>query len=310
MIDWMDLAVTWVAWGTSYLAVAVVVAPGGFAPMIAGAIRMAIAAVALLGIASMRGSIALPRGAWPSVAITGLLGWTVSLGLVFFAETRVSSGYAALVMSATPVLIVGFEAIRARALPSAGELAGLGTGTLGMALLAWPALDGTIDPLGAVALFAAAAATAASMLVHRHRVPHGAPLVTAGWEMAIAAFGFGALALVFGESLGAPRLEAWAALLYLAIAASAVAYASYIRLVERVAPSLVATHAYVNPVVAVALGSIVLGERPSLLTLAGAGLLVAGVALVLDAPLRTLDVLTARLKRAAARARSGSASRT
>lgn len=306
----MDLAVTWVAWGTSYLAVAVVVAPGGFSPMTAGAVRMAIAALALLAIAKARGSIALPRSAWSSVAITGLLGWTLSLGLVFYAETRVSSGYAALVMSTTPILIVAFDAIRARVLPRAAELAGLAVGTLGVVLLAWPALDGAIDPLGALALFVAAVATAASMLVHRHRVPHGAPLVTAGWEMAIAALGFGLLALVFGESLGAPRFEAWAALLYLAIAASALAYASYIRLVERVAPSVVATHAYVNPVVAIALGTIVLGERPSWLTLGGAALLVASVAFVVDAPLRTLDGLASWTRRAVARARARPSSRT
>jgi drug/metabolite transporter (DMT)-like permease len=279
--------------------------------MLAGAVRMAIAAAALLALASSRGSIALPRSAWPSVAITGLLGWTISLGLVLYAETRVSSGYAALVMSATPLLIVAFEAIRARALPRAGELAGLGAGTLGVALLAWPALDGTIDPLGAIALFGAAVATAASMLVHRHFVPHGAPLVTAGWEMAVAAGAFGVLALVSRESLGAPSLESWAALLYLAIAASALAYASYIRLVERVAPSLVATHAYVNPVVAVVLGSIVLAERPTFLTLAGAALLVAGVAFVLDAPLRGLEgIALFKRARSGSRARSRPAPRT
>jgi drug/metabolite transporter (DMT)-like permease len=113
-------------------------------------------------------------------------------------------------------------------------------------------------------------------------VPHGAPLVTAGWEMAAAAIGF-AIFAPFERIEEPPRLDAWVALLFLAIGASAIAYASYVRLVERAAPSIATSHAYVNPVVALALGSLVAGERPSLETIGGAALLVAGVAFVLGA---------------------------
>jgi drug/metabolite transporter (DMT)-like permease len=282
IINGFDLAVTWVVWGSSYLAVFVVVAPGGFPPMTAGAIRMAVGALVLLAFARTRGSIAIDRAAIAPVAVSGVLGWTVSIGLLLFAETRVSSGYSALVMSAAPLAIVGFEAMRARALPSSGELVGLALGSSGVVMLAWPAFDGTLDPIGVAALLLAALASAAGTLVHRHRVPHGAPLVTAGWEMAAAAIGF-AIFAPFERIAEPPRLDAWVALLFLAIGASAIAYASYVRLIERAAPSIATSHAYVNPVVALALGSLFAGERPSLETIGGAALLVAGVAFVLGA---------------------------
>jgi drug/metabolite transporter (DMT)-like permease len=211
-------------------------------------------------------------------AVSGVLLWVGGNGLVVWALQRVDSGYAALLMSLTPIFVVLTEAMLRRRAPGVAVGRALALGTGGIALLSAPALaSGGADLLGLAALVLAALSWAIGMIYQQRHVDGGDPLASAGWQLVFAAIGFAVVAVVRGESLPSPSAEALGALAYLVLVGSVLGFGSYVWALRLLPAQVVMTHAYVNPVIAVVLGWMLLGEPLTIWTWAGTGLILLGV---------------------------------
>jgi len=279
------LAVVYLVWGSTYLGIRVAVrGDGGFPPFVLGAVRLGSAGVLLLGLAALAGRPVRPgRGELAVHATSGLLLWLGGNGLVVWALRRVDSGYAALLMSLTPVFVVMLQAAASRRAPGVAVGRALLLATAGIAVLSGPALagGGAADALGLAALVAAALSWAVGTLYQQRRAIAADPLASAGWQLVFAGVGFAAVAALSGESLPAPSPQSWAAMAYLVVVGSVLGFGSYVWALRLLPVPVVMTHAYVNPVVAVVLGWAVAGEPLTVWTWAGTGLILLGVVEVL-----------------------------
>lgn len=281
------LGIVYLVWGSTYLAIAVVVAE--LPPMLMLAVRFLLAGGFLFAVSVRRGDRAgdpiRPRHLLQAVLTGGLL-LVGGTGMIALAQTRISSGLAALLAATVPL----FLALFARGLfgdrLSGRAWLGLLVGLVAIALL--------VDPgggeLGAVllALLGAAAWAAGSMHSRMSKGPRR-PLVAASLEMLGGALVFAIVGFLLGEAAGLTltgvSARAWVAFGYLVVAGSIVAYTAYSWLLRNASTALVGTYAYVNPVVAVGLGALVLGEAVEARTvLAGALVLGSVVLLVTGRP--------------------------
>ncbi|HTM21213.1 MAG TPA: EamA family transporter [Kofleriaceae bacterium] len=275
------LGVVYLVWGSTYLGIRVAVrGEGGFPPFVLGAVRLGSAGVILLALTAMMGRpVRAARAELASHATSGLLLWVGGNGLVVWALQRVDSGYAALLMSLTPIFVVLLEAGLARRAPGVALGRALLLGTAGIGLLSAPALAGAggVDALGLAALVLAALSWAIGTLYQQRRHVDSDPLAAAGWQLVFAGLGFAAVALLRGEAAPSPSPQAWAALAYLVVVGSVLGFGSYVWALRLLPGPIVMTHAYVNPVIAVLLGWALIGEPLTLWTWAGTGLILLGV---------------------------------
>jgi len=277
------LLVLYVVWGTTFLAIRIAL-HHGIGPLWLGSIRLSIAGVALLLIAALGGrSLRLARGDASKLAVASLLLWVGGNGFVLWAETRVESSYAALVLAATPIWAGVLEAIVERCMPHPRLVGWWLVGLSAIALLSGSELvnvelraSGT--PLGTLALVVASLCWSAGMIVQRRRPIDLAPSVSAAYQMIFAGVIFSALALLFREPMAEPDTQAWRAIAYLIVFGSIIAYTCFAAALRELPSAVVMTHAYVNPVVAVVLGWLVLDERLTAVTAAGAVLVLVSVA--------------------------------
>jgi drug/metabolite transporter (DMT)-like permease len=259
----------YVVWGSTYLAIAVMVQT--LPPLVSAGIRYAFAGVVLLTVLVLwrraRGDpIERPsRLHWRSAIIIGGLLLLGGNGGVVLGEQRIASGVAALIIATSPIWMAIFEALVAGERPSRLAIAGLVAGTTGVAILVVP-LEGSapIDPLG-IALVAGSAITWSIGAIYARRAPlphspfQGAGLQMVAGGVALLAVGLigGELATVHAASFSTGSLLALA---YLIVFGSLITFPVYIWLLNNVSVSVVSTSAYVNPIVAVALGVALLDE--------------------------------------------------
>jgi drug/metabolite transporter (DMT)-like permease len=281
------LAVVYVVWGSTYLAIRVAVRPeGGFPPFALGALRMALAGGILLGWAGLRRArLALSRRDALTLAITGLLMFPLANGLVNWAERRTASGYAALLVGALPIWTAVIESILDRTRPSLRLVLSLAVGFGGLILLAAPELmaAGGADSAATLALLIAPVTWAGGSVLQTRRPVAVGPVASAGYLHVFGAVGFVALFLALGEPLPAPSAAGWGAFAYLVLAGSVAAFTSFVRVLRVLPTSVVMTYAYVNPAIAVVLGAVWLGERMTVADAGGMALVLAGVWGVLGA---------------------------
>lgn len=284
------LAVVYVVWGSTYLAIRIAVDPaGGFPPFAMGALRMAIAGGLLLAWAAARRTIVrVSRRDAATLAIAGLLMFPLANGLVNWAETRASSGYAALLVGSLPIWTAVIESLIDRRRPTLRLAVSLGVGFGGLVLLAAPSLAaaGRADAASIVALLVAPITWACGSVLQTRRPVSLGPVASAGYLHLFGGVGFAALSLALGEPRPAPSFVAWGAFAYLVLAGSVAAFTSFVRTLRLLPTSVVMTYAYVNPVIAVVLGAVVLGETITTTNLGGMALILAGVWGVLGDKLR------------------------
>jgi drug/metabolite transporter (DMT)-like permease len=276
------LVLVYLIWGSTYLAIRVAVADGGgFPPFSLGAVRLSSAGVLVLVWAAALGRpLRLSRTQLAQQAAAGWLLWLGGNGLVVWALTRVSSGYAALLMGATPIFVALLEAARDRRAPTPRAGLGLALGLGGIAALSGPELaggDGRAALVGLIALLLAAFSWALGTVYQQRARSPIDPLVAAGYMLLFAGIGFGIVAVLRAEPTPTPTIGAWWSLGYLVVVGSVVGFASYIYALRLLPASLVMTHAYVNPVVAVVLGWAWLGEPFTGWTWLGSALVLLGV---------------------------------
>ncbi len=284
---WAALLTVYVVWGSTYLGIRVVV-EARIPPLLGMGTRFLAAAAILMGfLAGQRGLHSL-KVSWQELRAAAIVGSLLLLGgngLVAVAERTVPSGLAALIVGAVPLWFVllrvgGGE--RPRGLTWLGVLVGFA----GIAAISLPrgGIDG-VQAWGVVVILAATLFWAAgSYYSPRLGLPAGAMVATA-YEMLTGGAIMTAVAFVIGEAgefnAAAVPAEGWVALAYLVVVGSIIGYTAYIFALGNAPLSVVGTYAYVNPVVAVALGALILDEPVTAVVLGGGLLVVAGVALVL-----------------------------
>ena len=276
---WAALLVVYVVWGSTYLGIKVVVET--LPPLFSAGTRFLAAGALLAVILAVRGtSLRITRGELVASSFAGLLLLTLGVGVVHVAETRIDSSVAAMIAGTVPLQVILMR-LAAGENPSRATRLSTLAGLVGLGLVVAPGLGAGSTAIGlAVMIGASISWSTGSFLTNRLSLPRN-PFVAAVYEMGAAGVFLTGGALAFGEwgqldaaSFAADSVAAWA---YLVVMGSLVGFTAYAWLL-RVAPiSLVVTHQYVNPLVAIALGMLFLGERPSPWTLAGALLVIAAV---------------------------------
>jgi drug/metabolite transporter (DMT)-like permease len=267
------LFVVYVVWGSTYLAIRVAVREGaGFPPFTMAATRVLVGSgILLLWGLSTRARFRLNRREALTLATSAILLWVGGNGLVAWAEQTVDSGYAALLVGAMPIWVAMMEAIVDRRRPSLRLVGALLVGLLGVAVLNGPVImEGSIGSLvGALALIFAAVSWGAGSILQRRRPVAVGPEVSSGYQQAFGAVGLLVVAILLGEPKPTPTPEAWTAWGYLVIFGSVFAFTSFVKALRLLPTNIVMTYAYVNPVIAVFLGWMILDEQVTLWTLCG-----------------------------------------
>ncbi|MDQ3432130.1 MAG: EamA family transporter [Actinomycetota bacterium] len=284
---WTALAIVYVFWGSTYLAIRVVVET--MPPFLSAGARF-LAAAGLLGtVLIMRVGVKAFRVTRRQLAGAALVGLLLPLGgngLVVWGEQTVRSGLAALLVAAVPLWVVLLRSATGDR-PRLPTLAGVCVGFTGLAVLVIPG-GGATGPatVGVLVILLGSLSWAVGSFASPRLPLPANPFVATAYEMLAGGAGLVLLGLATGEGRDLRPAEwsaaSWAALIYLVLFGSLLAYTAYVWLLGSAPISLVSTYAYVNPVVAVLLGALVLSEPLSWGTLIGGGIVVAGVALVVS----------------------------
>ena len=277
------LLAVWVVWGSTYLAIKLAIV--SIPPFLMGGARSMIAGTLLLGGLRLRGVPSPPLAQWRNAAIIGFLMVTLANGAVVWAQGTIPSSLAALGVATTPLwvaLATGFL----EGWPRPLEWLGLAIGFGGVVLLNG---DGALraTPLAAFLLLVAQLSWGAGTILNRRiDLPHG-PMASATQMLTGGTMLF-VVGLLSGERLTAlPTATSLAALAYLVVFGSIIAFSAFNFLIRNVSPALATSNAYVNPLVAVLLGVGLGGERLGHTTTVAMLVILAGVALVLLAHDRT-----------------------
>ncbi len=281
---WLALGIVYVVWGSTYLAIAIAVQT--LPPLLYAGLRFLLAGLLLSAWLGIRGvDLRISRRELAGAAVVGILLLSIANGLVVLAERTVPSGLAALIVASIPLWIVIYRMI-ARERVGGDLLAGVLLGLVGVAILVVPGgLNGTIDPVGTLMLFGATLSWAlGTFLSPRLETPRRAfvstayQMVAGGVALLVVGLGQGELAHLDPGTFSLRSLIAFA---YLVVFGSLVAFSAYTWLLQNASVSLVSTYAFVNPVVAVVLGTLVLAEPITATIVIGAATIVVAVAFII-----------------------------
>ncbi|MGW0390360.1 EamA family transporter [Streptomyces sp. NPDC003042] len=283
---WTALGLVYVVWGSTYLGIRIVVET--MPPFLSAGARFIAAGLLLAGGVAWRfGPAALKatRGQLGSAALVGLLLILGGNGLVVLAETTVPSGLAALLVASVPMWVVVLRASTGDR-PPARTLAGVLVGLVGLAVLTGPGLSGAVRMSGVLLVVAASVLWSLGSFTAGKLPLPGNPFTGSAYQMLAGGAAGIIVGLLRGEQRGldpaAFSTASWLALGYLVLIGSVVGFTAYAWLLQAAPLSLVSTYAYVNPVVAVALGTLILDEALTWPILVGGGIVVAGVGVIVS----------------------------
>lgn len=281
-LPWLALFTVYLVWGSTYLAIRVVVRE--LPPFAAAGMRFLTAGVVMAALAALKDK------AWPSrrqlvdYAFIGVLLLGFGNGLVMWSEQQIPSGIAALLVATVPLFMTFLDRFRRGGQPWTIRVwAGTLIGLAGVVLVARPEGDVAHQHWGGILALQVATFSWAVGSLWSQATPRRLPVFTAAAiEMLAGAVALGVESRLAGEDLArvhAASPTAWAALAYLVVFGSLVAFTAFAYCLHELPASTVGTYAYVNPVVAVALGALLLHEPVSLGLLAGAILILGAVLL-------------------------------
>jgi drug/metabolite transporter (DMT)-like permease len=292
LVAWICLLIVWVVWGSTYLAIKVGVET--MPPLLMAAVRNLVAGAIMFPAAmgarrrAVRAGQAVRR--WPSraewigCATVGIL-LLVANGAVGVGEQTVPSGLAALLVATVPLWLLGIDAMLNHARLGRAPLAGLAVGLVGVGLLS--GLGGGSRPVSAVGviiILVAAFTWALGTIMTRRVTLPSSPALASGMELLCGGVGLLVLSAATGEfgsvHLAQVSSRSWLALGYLIVFGSIIAFSAYGIAVRALPTPIVATYAYVNPVIAVLLGTLILNERLTPAMFGGGALILGAVVLV------------------------------
>lgn len=281
---WGALATLYVVWGSTYLGIMLAIRT--LPPFLMSSARFLVAGAFLFALAPRRRA---SLRAWAAALVAGGALLTVGNGGITWAEQRVDSGVAALLVATMPLWLALFDRLVFGRRLSAAGWAGLLVGLGGVALLVSPG-GGRTDLVGGFVCVASAAAWAAGSLYSQRGSLPAEPRLASGMEMLAGGALLGVAGLAGGEAgqvhLSDVSAESLLALAYLVVVGSVVAFSCFHWLLRNAPTSIVSTYAYVNPVVAVLLGAAFLGEPLTLRTLVAGAAIVASVVLIVGGRMR------------------------
>ena len=279
-------AAVYVVWGSTYLAIRYAVET--IPPFLMVGTRFLLSGAILYVWERTRGARRPTRAQWRDATIAGVLMLCFGNGAVSWAEQRVPSGLAALLVAVVPLWVVLIDWLRPGGdRPRASVIAGVAVGIAGLIVLVGPATlrgRGTIDGAAVIVLMGGSLAWAAGSVYNRYGSRPASAAMSTGLQM----LGGSAFLILLGLTRGelhalhvtAISSTSWAGWVYLVTFGSLVGFTAYIYLLQAVTPAKASTYAYVNPVVAVFLGWAVAGEPVTARTLAAAAVILAGVAMI------------------------------
>lgn len=276
----------YVIWGSTYLGMRVAVET--LPPFAMASARFLVAGSILYLVVRTRGTPAPTGKQWRTSAIVGtslLLGGN---GLVVWAEQYVASGIAALVLGVSPVFMVLTEwAWPGGHRPSPATFLGLALGVVGVLWLAAPWESSTglaIDPQGFAALLLGCASWSVGSIYSRHVKAPAPPFLSSAMQMLCGGVALAVTAVLAGEfsnfHFAETSARSWTAYAYLTVFGSLIGYSTFVWLMKHTTPARVSTYGYVNPVVAVFLGWLILDEPITPRTLVAAAIIIGGVAII------------------------------
>lgn len=291
---WLSFAIIYLVWGSTFLAIRIGVAE--VPPFLLAGMRFLVAGIVLYAWMRAKGTASPALREWGSATLLAVLIFVLDYGLLFWAERRVPSGIAAVMVATIPVFMTLSEIIFLRTQRLTMRLGGaLLVGIAGVAVLVSHSRSfggEPVDTLGAVALEVAAITwSIASALTRKLTLPaskamsSGAQMLVGGVLLTLAAASLGEFR---GFHVQAVSVKAWLALVYLIVAGSIIAFTAYVWLIHHESPTKVGTYAYVNPVVAALLGYFLGGEALGVRTILGTALVLVSVLVITTAPKRTL----------------------
>ena len=270
----LALAAVYIIWGSTYLAIRYAL-EGGFPPFLLGGVRFLIAGSLMYGFLRWRGVPAPTAPQWRNAAVMGVLLLLLGNGMVNLAEQTVSSGMTAVAVASAPLWMGIFAAMRGQR-PNRMEWVGLGIGFLGVL---WLNLDSSLSAsmVGLVALLVASLAWSFGSIWSRGRdLPP--PFMAAAAQMLCGGLAMCVVGGALGERFaGIPGPQGLAAFANLIVFGSIIGFSAYIWLLHHVRPALAGSYAYVNPVIAVALGAWLARERFGGQELLAMGVILLGV---------------------------------
>lgn len=280
---WIALIALYVVWGSTYLAIRFAVET--IPPFLQAGLRFFISGLILVLWRRAAGDEMPTRIQWRSVTIIGALLLLGGNGLVSFAEQRIASGVAALIVGTVPLWLVLIEALRPGGVkPTRQAIVGLVVGFGGIYLLVGPSeTTGKLqfDAIGTVAVIIASFLWSLGSIYSRSADVPKSALMTTGAEMLAGSAPIFLVSLVLGEWRGfnfsQVSTESWLGLIYLITFGSMIGFVAYIWLLQNAPISLVATYAYVNPLVAVFLGNLFAREPLTPRILAATGIIIGSV---------------------------------
>jgi drug/metabolite transporter (DMT)-like permease len=283
---WLAFAIIYFVWGSTFLAIRIGVRE--VPPFLLAAMRFLVAGLVLFSWMIARGEPSPSRQQWTSAFLLAFLIFVLDYGLLFWAEQRVPSGTAAVMMATTPMFMALSEIVVLRTQRLTLRLAvALLIGIGGVAALTSPSLNlggAPMDRAAAVALIVASVSWSVASALTRMLPLPPSKVMSSGSQMLAG----GVLLALTGATLGEFRIfrpgavssEAWLALLYLIIAGSIIAFTAYVWLLHHESPTKVGTFAYVNPAVAVFLGYFLGGEALGPRTILGTLLVLISVVVI------------------------------
>jgi drug/metabolite transporter (DMT)-like permease len=296
---WAALWTVYIVWGSTYLAIRVTVET--MPPLLAASARFFAAGglmAVFLIVRKGRGALRVSKSELAGAGLVGTLLLLGGNGIVMIAEQDVPSGLASLLIASTPLWVVLLRYI-AKERVSAGTLVGVAAGFIGVALLVLPGDKPEGAPLLGMLFIIVAAFLwgTGSFLSKRVPMPKD-PFVSTSLQMLLGGLSLAVTGLILGEGSGI-HFETFSgrsiiALSYLVVFGSLVAFTAYVWVLQHAPISKVATYAFVNPVIAIFLGWIVLNEEVTHWILAGAGVIVASVAFIVrkeSSPVPSKDVV-------------------
>jgi len=282
---WAALVTIYIVWGSTYLAIRIMVET--MPPLLGAGVRFAVAGAIFWMVLRLRGGaerVRITRGQAVGAALAGTLLCFGGNGLVTVAEEEVPSGLAALIIGAVPLWVVLMR-LGEGDRPARGTLAGVAVGFVGLAVLVLPGDRPGDAPLWGVLLIVLASISWAAGSFYSKRMDLPADgLVSTAFQMLLGGAGMIVAGLALGEAgevdVGEFSARSLGAFLYLITAGSLLAFTAYTWLLRNAPISTVTTYAYVNPVIAVVLGALILSEEVTLAVVAGTAAIVLSVATV------------------------------